>query len=118
VWVPDGLLHGVRNRGEQVVALATQFVRAGGSALHSAAREGLEADVRALLRGGAPVDAASENGVTPIFTAAKEGRTEVVRLLLAAGARLGAAVSGGLAVLHLAAQEGHACRGERAVHPV
>jgi len=69
----------------------------GTTALHLAADplEGLDADrgrrvVDALIRAGAPVDAADEYGVTPLHTASHDERPEAIVLLLAAGADVNA----------------------------
>ena len=57
------------------------------SGLFSAAREGHEAVVSALLAAGADKNAALQNGVTPLFIAIQKGHEPVVSALVEAGAR-------------------------------
>ena len=52
----------------------------------SAAREGHEAVVSALLAAGVDKNAARQDGTTPLFIAAENGHEAVVSALLAAGA--------------------------------
>lgn len=59
-----------------------------GADLRRAAGEGDEAAVRALLEGGAPVDAANRYGATALFFAADRGHAGIARLLVEAGAAL------------------------------
>ncbi|MFD3521951.1 ankyrin repeat domain-containing protein [Streptomyces sp. NPDC058653] len=51
-----------------------------------AGRLGRTAEVRALLRAGAPAQACDSEGSTPLYAASVHGDAESVRLLLAAGA--------------------------------
>ncbi|MFD4257813.1 ankyrin repeat domain-containing protein [Streptomyces sp. NPDC058534] len=48
---------------------------------------GEAAQVRALLRSGAPAETADSAGTTPLYQAAVNGAADLVRVLLAAGAR-------------------------------
>src|SRR3712207_5168927 len=81
--------------------------------LLEAAREGDLVSLRALLDAGADVNAADENGYTPLMEAAHAPHPEAVRLLLAAGADLEARNRLGSTALHSAAMEAgeqEACR--------
>jgi ankyrin repeat protein len=75
-------------------------------AAHSTARDGLQA-VQLLLDAGAQVDAAGDDGSTPLLLAAKQGLTDVVQQLLAAGANIHAASALGSTPLFAAAKKGH-----------
>ena len=77
------------------------------SLLLDAAREGNEGVVRALLRAGADVRAATRNGTTALLVAAREGHEGVVRDLLRAGADVRAATDNGTTALLVAAGRGH-----------
>ncbi len=55
--------------------------------LDVAAVRGIEAEVVALLEGGAAVDATGEKGNTALHEAASQGHLSVVKILLAAGAK-------------------------------
>ena len=66
--------------------------------------------VRVLLAAGARVDAADNNGHTPLHYAAEHGHADVVRALLEAGARADTASSDGNTPLQWAAEHGHADR--------
>ena len=56
------------------------------TALHWAARWGRAVDVKALVAAGAPLNAKTKAGVTPLIYAASDGWDECVPLLLEAGA--------------------------------
>ena len=58
--------------------------------LHSAARDGNLARIRALAEGGADLEAREHLGRTPLYIAAQWGRTDAVRLLIERGARVDA----------------------------
>jgi len=77
-------------------------------ALLEAARTGRLATVRALLEGGADVNAASASGVTPLMEAASAGRVEIAQILLDAGAELDARDRLGRTALDLAETAGRA----------
>jgi ankyrin repeat protein len=67
------------------------------------------AAVRALIKGGADVNAAQGDGMTALHYAAINGDAEMTSMLLYAGANVGAKTRiGGYTPLHLAAQLGHA----------
>ncbi len=55
--------------------------------LNTAASNGNLDQIKLLLEGGANVNAAAKNGLTPIMTARIAGRNDVVRMLLASGAK-------------------------------
>ncbi len=80
----------------------------GSTALHDAAEDGDVELVRALLAGGATVDAPTRLGAyTPLHLAAAAGEGEVVRALLDGGADPGATTStGDVVALHFAAAAG------------
>jgi len=72
-----------------------------------AARKGEVEAVRLLLAGGADVNIASGDGMTPLHWAAERGESEIARLLLAAGADVTAGTRiGAYTPLHLAAKRG------------
>ena len=50
--------------------------------------KGSAAGARALLKGGADVNAKAPNGLTPLHVAAGNGRAEVVKVLLKGGAEI------------------------------
>lgn len=109
VWVPDGLEHAVlANRGVEVLALATQFVRPGMPALAQATFAGLAAEVRALLEAGSAADQPDGHGSRALHAAANEGRAEIAAMLLAAGASPAKVGPSEVPPLHLASHRGHA----------
>lgn len=69
--------------------------------------------VRALLEAGAPVNARSGSGGTPLHTAAFLGDTEVAELLLARGADPRIANNEGRTAVDVARERGHAALAER-----
>jgi uncharacterized protein len=83
----------------------------GTTPLHRAAHAGDVQQARALLRAGAPPDAANRYGLTPLALAAAGGHAELVTLLVESGARVGAAdaaLRDGQTTLMLAARAGSA----------
>jgi tetratricopeptide (TPR) repeat protein len=78
------------------------------TSLLEAARTGDTAAVQQLLRKGANVNAARNDGVTPLYAASHEGHADAVKLLLAAGANVNAAANGGFTPLMAASEQGHA----------
>ena len=80
----------------------------GMSALHWAAEQGQVDLARALLQGGATVDAVTRIGnYTPLHVASAAGQSDMVRLLLEAGSdATGAITTSGATPLHLAASAG------------
>jgi ankyrin repeat protein len=75
--------------------------------LHCVAQRGVSpASAKALLDGGAEVDAHDDAGHTPLHTAAQMGHASMVRLLLAAGADAGVRDNDDWRALHHAALSG------------
>ena len=73
-----------------------------------AAMKGDVAEVRALLRSGADVNAAQGDGMTALHWAAEHGDAELADMLVHAGAHVGAVTRlGDYTPLHLAARGGH-----------
>lgn len=69
-----------------LVARKAQVNRAGWTPLHYAAGNGHQAVVEYLLEHSAYIDAASENGTTPLMLAARQMKITVARLLVNEGA--------------------------------
>jgi ankyrin repeat protein len=65
------------------------------SLLHYAARSRAPHTVELLLRNGANINAARDDGWTPLHEAAKEGDVEMVKLLIERGADVNAKTKGG-----------------------
>lgn len=63
--------------------------------------------VQSLLASGAYVNAANNNGATPLNLASETGHAEVVKVLLAAGANVDAARNDGVTPHYIASQGGH-----------
>ena len=72
------------------------------AALAAAAAKGQTEQVRALLDGGADIEAAGKDGRTPLMLAAQHGHQETVRLLLAHGAKTEARDAAGFTAWGLA----------------
>jgi ankyrin repeat protein len=82
---------------------------AGPNSIADAAMRGDRADVLALIKQGADVNAPQGDGVTALHWAARHGDAELVTSLVAAGARAGAGTRlGAFTPLHLAAERGSA----------
>lgn len=79
-----------------------------GVALHWACALGRLEAVRALLRGGAPVDARDGESKTPLMVASMQGHDGAVAALLAAGAAVEAEDPFGNRALHIASYHGRA----------
>jgi ankyrin repeat protein len=75
--------------------------------LDVAAVRGVEAEVVALLEGGAHVNAAGEHGNTALHEAAAQGHLAVVNILLAAGAKQDLRNDWGATALDLAKSKKH-----------
>ena len=78
----------------------------GTTALHWAAYHEDAAMAKALLDGGAKVDAANRYGVTPLPVACKNGNAELVAALVKAGANVNLALPGGETPLMTASRTG------------
>ena len=78
----------------------------GTSALHWVVHRGVGDGVRALLAGGAAVDAENRYGIRPAYLAAENGDAATMRLLLAAGADARAVFAEGETLLMTAARTG------------
>ena len=77
----------------------------GATALHAACTFGHIDTARLLIRAGAPVDAAADDGTTPLYTACKSGGMEAsVKLLLEAGADPSRRAQDGLTPLDISRQ--------------
>ena len=79
----------------------------GESLLFQAASYGYDGVVRALLESGAPIDAPTHTGCTPLHAACHPGHIQVVQALLEAGADKELADDQGRRALHVAAQHDH-----------
>jgi ankyrin repeat protein len=66
--------------------ITMEFPKGGWTALMYAAREGADAATRALAAGGADLDAAGPDGITPLMLAIINAHYDVASTLLAAGA--------------------------------
>lgn len=75
--------------------------------LYAAAGTGDLARVEALLAGGADVNAADAEGLTPLHAAAFGGHADMIRLLAGRGARTDAQDAYGFTPLHAASRDGH-----------
>ena len=82
-----------------------------GEALYIACCNGQAREVRRLLSGGADVNYADEQGVTPLIAASVNGYVEVVDMLLAAEANANAADDNGRTALYCASFGGAPWRG-------
>ncbi len=92
-------------RGAAPSAWATGGIRV--QPLHSAVAGGHEAVARALVEGGADVNAAQDGGHTPLMGAAQNGLDATVELLLAHGADPTARNQDVLTAAELAERAGH-----------
>src|SRR5262245_41834410 len=68
---------------------------------------GRGADAKALIDGGADVNARDRDGVTPLMRAASAGRSDMVRLLIAGRADVNAKTTGGATALMMASLGGY-----------
>lgn len=76
------------------------------SLLHVVAARGMDSATKTLLANGAPVDALSGKGGTPLHLASYVGASETIRVLVQAGADVGARDSRGTTPLGYAAASG------------
>ena len=63
--------------------------------------------MQTLLKREANVNAANEDGTTPLFIAAEKGHRDIVALLLDHGADVKQTTTDGATPLHIAAEMGH-----------
>jgi ankyrin repeat protein len=75
------------------------------SPLHEAAANGDALAVRALLDAGAPVDAETRDGVTPLMCAAAWGYIDVARILIERGADINHVANRGDTALDIAEEK-------------
>jgi uncharacterized protein len=80
--------------------------------LHDAARNGDLEKVRILISEGAPIDAPSNRGETPLILAILAGNDAIAELLVDKGAAIDARNAGGFTPLHAAAYVGDAAMAE------
>eukprot|EP00439_Symbiodinium_sp_Y106_P001201 s1725_g1.t1 len=78
-----------------------------GTALISAAEEGLQEVVKAMVKAGAQLEARDERGNTALLSAAYFGHLKVVGVMVKAGARLEARDEDGATALTIASFSGH-----------
>ncbi len=95
-----------------VAAVASLSGAANSLLLIDAVKAGNVESVRALLKQGADVNAASADGTTALHWAAQTNATELAQLLIAAGANANAANRYGVTPLTLAATSGNAALAE------
>jgi ankyrin repeat protein len=79
-------LYGELDLVKRLVARGAEVNKTGWTPLHYAASNGRLSVVEYLLSQNAYIDAASENGTTPLMMAARENQTAVARLLVNEGA--------------------------------
>jgi len=79
-------LYGELDLVKRLVARGAEVNKTGWTPLHYAASNGWLSVVEYLLSQNAYIDAASENGTTPLMMAARENQTAVARLLVKEGA--------------------------------
>src|SRR2546426_3493137 len=92
-----------------VLSLHVALGAAGVDSIADAAMRGDRADVLALIKHGADINAPQGDGVTALHWAARHGDAEIVAALIAAGAHArGATRFGGDTPPHLAAPRGSA----------
>jgi ankyrin repeat protein len=71
---------------KRLIGRGAEINKAGWAALHYAAATGQLAVIELLLEHHAYIDAASENGTTPLMVAARENQVQAARLLVERGA--------------------------------
>src|SRR3954453_23980399 len=90
-----------------VLSLSTAPHAAGPASIADAAMRGDRADVLAMIKQGADVNAPQGDGVTALHWAARHGDADLVTALVAAGASARAVTAfGAHTPLHLAAERG------------
>jgi len=92
-----------------ILSVTAALAAASPESIADAAMRGDRADVLAMIKQGADVNAPQGDGVTALHWAARHGDAEIVAALIAAGAHArGATRFGGYTPLHLAAERGSA----------
>ena len=92
-----------------VLSASTLHAAAGAASIADAAMRGEKADVLALIKQGADVNAPQGDGVTALHWAARQGDVDLVSALVAAGANARSTTTfGAYTPLHLAAERGAA----------
>jgi ankyrin repeat protein len=91
-----------------LVVLLLPAASAADTPLVDAAERGSLADVRALVKQGADINAARADGLTPLNAAVYADRLDIVEALVTAGAKASAADRYGVTPLYLAAVNGNA----------
>ncbi|GIL68375.1 hypothetical protein Vafri_21672 [Volvox africanus] len=99
----DGVQAAIKAGGNVLMAKHAQDAA---TPLFMAAQKGHLEVVRALVGGGAALDAAKTSGCTALHIAAMSGHTEVVRYLLEAGATKDSMFNDGATPLYVAAEKG------------
>jgi ankyrin repeat protein len=110
----SALDHAAEENAGEVVKLflstkeGAKQVRENVSILLNASEEGALPVVRQLKEAGANINAAGENGTTPLMAASEEGQEQVVQYLLSAGVEVNAKNKQGWTALAFAARENQA----------
>lgn len=99
-------LRGSEEWTKKLLARGAQVHKPGWSPVHYAATGPAPAALRVLLDAGAPLDARSPNGTTPLMMAARYGKEESVDLLLARGADVRARNDAGATAAEFARMDG------------
>lgn len=99
-------LRGSEEWTKKLLARGAQVHKAGWSPVHYAATGPQPAVLRVLLDAGAPIDARSPNGTTPLMMAARYGSEASVDLLLARGADVRARNDAGATAAEFARMDG------------
>ncbi len=77
------------------------------SGLRVASQEGHTDGVKLLIKAGADLNEARNDGATPLYMASQNGHNKVVAILLKAGADLNQGTDDGVTPLYIASQNGH-----------
>ncbi|MGE5246689.1 MAG: ankyrin repeat domain-containing protein [Betaproteobacteria bacterium] len=100
---------GISSAGAAWCLAVALHAAAPAASIVEAARDGRDAEVQALVKSGADVNAPAGDGMTALHWAARHGDATLVRTLLEAGASVGSTTRlGAYTPLHLAAEAGSA----------
>lgn len=91
--------------GDETLNIEARMGKSRITALYSAAREGHEDVVIALLDAGADLNSRSSNGATPLIAACQRGRRGVVTILLERGADINTMTDDGRTCLYIASSK-------------